>query len=130
MKTKLLIVSFLHVVVYIIIHLFPFAVWKGLLVMSFPCKLNTAEKVNPPQLSKRIMYFIRRSYFRMPTCLESSLVMQIILTCYGIKSSCCLGLQIENEKLIAHAWVEYRGEVLGDQFPLGTYVKLFPGIKK
>lgn len=130
MKTKLLIVSFLHVVVCIIIYCFPFAVWKGLLVMSFPCKLNSAEKVNPSQLSKRIMYFIRHSYFRTPTCLESSLVMQIILTCYGIKSSCCLGLRVENEKLIAHAWVEYRGEVLGDQFPLGAYVKLFPGIKK
>lgn len=130
MKLRLLIVSFLHVVVYIIIHLFPFAVWKGLLVMSIPCKLHTPKKVNAPQFSKRIMYLIRRSYFRTPTCLESSLVMHIILVCYGIKSSCCLGLQIENEKLVAHAWVESGGEVMGDEFPLGAYVRLYPEIEK
>lgn len=130
MKLKLLIVSFLHVLVYIIIHLFPFAVWIGLLTMSFPCKVNTPEKVNPSQLSRRILYLIRRSYFRAPTCLESSLMMQTMLACYGIKSSCCLGLQIENEKLVAHAWVESGGEVIGDEFPLGTYVRLYPEIKK
>jgi hypothetical protein len=122
MKWRLLIVSFLHVVVYIIIHLIPFAVWKGL--------LHTPKKVNAPQFSKRIMYLIRRSYFRTPTCLESSLVMHIILVCYGIKSSCCLGLQIENEKLVAHAWVESGGEVMGDEFPLGAYVRLYPEIEK
>ena len=130
MKVKLLAVTFLHVLVYCIIHSFPFAVWKGLLIMRVPCKVNSPEKVNPSQLARRILYWIRRSYFRTPTCLESSLIMQIMLACYGIKSSCCLGLHIENEKLVAHAWVESNGELLGDEFPLHAYVRIFPEIKK
>lgn len=127
---KRLIVSLLHLFVCMVIHVLPFDVWKRLLVLDFPCKLQRSLTVSPPLLAKKIMLLIRRSYVGSPTCLESSLVLHIILACYGVKAICCLGVQIENGRLIGHAWVESAGEVLGDEFPLGTYVQLFPIVKK
>lgn len=99
-------------------------------MFNIPFKLRINKQVNPLLLSKRIMLLIRRSLYRAPTCLESALVLRFMLTCYGINTTCCLGIQIENEKLIAHAWVMSNYEVLGDEFPLDAYVQVFPGIKK
>lgn len=99
-------------------------------MFNIPCQLRINKQVNPLLLSKRIMLLIRCSLYRAPTCLESALVLRFMLTCYGINTTCCLGIQIENEKLIAHAWVMSNDEVLGDEFPLDAYVQVFPGIKK
>ena len=127
---KRLIVSLLHLLVCFIIYFFPFSVWKRLLVFNIPCQLRINKQVNTLLLSKRIKLLIRRSLYRSPTCLESALVLRLMLACYGVNTTCCLGIQIENEKLIAHAWVMSNDEVLGDEFPLDAYVQVFPWIKK
>uniref|UniRef100_B8HXX4 Microcin J25-processing protein McjB C-terminal domain-containing protein n=1 Tax=Cyanothece sp. (strain PCC 7425 / ATCC 29141) TaxID=395961 RepID=B8HXX4_CYAP4 len=47
-------------------------------------------------------------------CLKRSLVLQTLLRLQGINSNLRIGVQNQDGKFLAHAWVEYQGVVLND----------------
>lgn len=51
-----------------------------------------------------------------PSCLVRSLALQRLLASRGIDGSAVrVGVRLHDGHFIAHAWVEYHGQVLGDQ---------------
>lgn len=51
-----------------------------------------------------------------PTCLVRSLALQRLLAARGVQgSSVRVGVRVHDGRFVAHAWVEYGGQVLGDR---------------
>lgn len=123
---KLLFISFLHALASGIIYLFPFGIWKRLLEEKNSCIFPMYRKGDPFDLSEKLILLIRRSYFHKPTCLEAALLLHFLLSCMGFRTVCCLGVAMEDEKLIAHAWVELDGKVLGHELSVASFVRVFP----
>ncbi len=48
------------------------------------------------------------------TCLRRSLLAWLFLRMEGIPSKICFGVRLVDQKLEAHAWVEYRGTIVND----------------
>ena len=65
------------------------------------------------RLSRLVRAAARRHLYPM-TCLRQSLVLRWLLGRAGIPAELRLGARREAATLEAHAWVEYRGEPIGE----------------
>lgn len=55
-----------------------------------------------------------------PSCLHRSLTLWWLLRRQGLPGDLRIGVRTKDRSLEAHAWVEYRGEVLNDRPDVGT----------
>jgi hypothetical protein len=110
--------------------------WAAVLVRTRPAgRLISARSGRTAELAatdgrreeaRRIAQAVRRAadhgVFR-PACLVRSVALQRMLQFRGISGSRIhIGVRLEGGQFVAHAWVEWEGQVLGD---LPTYVQTF-----
>lgn len=62
----------------------------------------------------RVVDIARRNHFCRVQCLHRSLVVYWLLKSAGVGVSLCIGVQKEGGVLKAHAWVEHRGQMVGE----------------
>ncbi len=76
------------------------------------------DSIKIPFAAKRIARLVgiagRHGPYRA-TCLRQSLALWYLLRRRRIPAQMCIGVRKENQKLQAHAWVEYRGTPLGQE---------------
>lgn len=79
--------------------------------------------------ARRIALAVNRAaefgYFR-PRCLVRSMALRTLLNAAGIEGAQVrVGVQLVHGRFIAHAWVEYGGQVIGDDpVSVGRFVPL------
>ena len=77
---------------------------------------------------RRTCHIVGAAQRRWPvkfTCLEESLVLWYLLRSQGIASRLRIGVRKTNEKVEAHAWVEYCGEALSQPEQLHRHYAAF-----
>ena len=79
---------------------------------------ETGHTIVAPQVARLALAVERAAehgLFR-PTCLVQAVALQRMLTSRGFAgSSVRVGVQLRQGRFLAHAWVDYRGSVLGDR---------------
>jgi hypothetical protein len=58
-----------------------------------------------------------RNHLYPMTCLRRSLVKQYLLSQRGVNTDLFIGVRRNQEKLEAHAWLEYQGQPIGEKEP-------------
>jgi len=58
-----------------------------------------------------------RNHIYPMTCLRRSLAMQTLLSKRGVNTDLFIGVRRNQEKLEAHAWLEYQGQPIGEKDP-------------
>lgn len=72
---------------------------------------------------RNFLYIFARQFPFFGNCLARALTLWIMLKNRGIDTDLRFGMKKENQKLLAHAWVEYLGKPLTtDREPAGNYV--------
>ena len=117
--------------------------WSLLLVIDIALRMLSFRKVqgwirspDQPEVStikaekviRRSSDFVdlaaRRHLYPM-TCLRLSLVKQFLLSQQGVNTDLHIGVRRNQEKLEAHAWLEYQGQPVGEKDPpAGQYTAL------
>ena len=83
-------------------------------------KSRTMDKFKSREASNKIRHLRRwvdiaaRHHLYPMTCLRRSLVLQRLLGQQGIAADLQIGVRKTEEKLDAHAWLEYHGQPLGE----------------
>jgi len=75
------------------------------------------------RLDRLVRIAARRHLYPM-TCLRRSLVLQWLLGRAGIPVELKLGVRREAQGISAHAWIEYRGEPVGEPEGIEQYARL------
>jgi hypothetical protein len=93
---------------------------RGQLFLAGPDapRASSTEGVGSPVL-QRLASAVERAAdhgLYRPSCLVRSLALQRLLTSHGITGSVVrVGVRVAGARFTAHAWVEYRGQVLADR---------------
>ena len=122
-------ITLLHLIVFILIQLFSFV--RVLKIFGY-FLLTSKEEFSKQDIFWLASYYdsmVFSSLFRNPSCLEASLMLTFILNRRGIPTEFCLGVSQSDGNLTAHAWLTFRGEVLGNLFQADEFVKVFSSSK-
>ena len=71
-------------------------------------------------------YLYQRQFPNLGKCLARSLVLWLLLDRQGIRTELKFGVKKEGDNLLAHAWIEYKGEALVSEWELGEDFRSFP----
>ena len=121
-KIKLqLLVSTIHLMVFVVIQAIPFRYWSALLIRLEKMRTMHDNQSVLPLPDKTIDRIISSSFLKQSNCLEKALMKKIYLVYKGVPSTLCLGIMHEENRLIAHAWLlcdheQYRAEMISDGF--------------
>lgn len=85
---------------------------------------EAAELAEARQLSWAVNAAARRVPFRT-ACLSRSLALLRLMRGAGIRGELVLGARKSGEEFGAHAWVEYRGELVNDSPDVGERYRAF-----
>ena len=126
---KILLITLLHLIVFIIIRLFSFS--RVLKIINCFRTISRSEISGKDIVRLSAFYnkHFSQSLFRNPSCLEGALMLTFILNCRGIPSEFCLGIAESSGNLTAHAWLRLNGEDLGAQFHVIEFVQVFSSFK-
>ena len=72
---------------------------------------------------------IAAKYHAWATCLRKSLTLWFLLRQQGVSAELKIGTRFEQGEFQAHAWVEYRGNAVGDRQNVRKYFTVFYGLK-
>jgi hypothetical protein len=126
---KILMITLLHLIVFILIQLFSFV--RVLKIFGY-FLLTSKEEFSKQDIFWLASYYdgiISSSLFRNPSCLETALMLTFILNWRGIPTEFCLGVSQSDGNLTAHAWLTFRGEVLASLLQVDEFVKVFSSSK-
>ena len=126
---KKLCITYLHIIVFVFIHMFSFTRLMKLIQnvgSSSRIEYTDQEICRLAKYYGRIIHF---SQFKYPSCLEHALMLAFFLKRKNIVTEFCLGIARLEGKLTAHAWLTCKGVVLGKQFDVDTFTKIFSSTK-
>ncbi|MEZ5428366.1 MAG: lasso peptide biosynthesis B2 protein [Pyrinomonadaceae bacterium] len=95
-------------------------------ILQFFQKRRPANPANRLKTVRRYQNYLNLFHKQFPflgKCLAGSLALWFLLRRKGIETELRFGVKKEDEKLLAHSWIEYRGKLLETQ---NSYVP-FPG---
>ena len=86
---------------------------------------DEAETLSQVLTTARVVSLAARHGFFNATCLPKAMILWWLLRRQGIASDLRLGVRKEVEEVLAHAWVEYRGDPLDDEQNLRQHYLAF-----
>jgi hypothetical protein len=99
------------------LHVLGFKRWYALLTWtSSRLKWRMQDKDEHAQVHQ-VLRVLRLAVKHAPLhnlCLAQSLTLWWLLRCYGLQSDLRIGVRSQNERILAHAWIEYKGFPLND----------------
>ncbi len=102
--------------VHLLVSLTPFKWWRKYLLRA--TKHSPTQDGAPTARSAlhiaRLFRIATRNHVWSPNCLRRSLALYYILSRSGLRAKLRLGVKRENNELLGHAWIEYKGRVLND----------------
>ena len=115
--------------VFVVIQTIPFRLWNAGLLFFERYFAGSSQKSKMDKHSKCIDYYMKHSWFKGSTCMERALVKKIFFILRGIRSTICLGLKIEGDRLIAHAWMEHESDVSQYEDAAELFVRIYPSVQ-
>tara|TARA_R110000744_G_scaffold113328_1_gene212357 strand:+ start:1071 stop:1538 length:468 start_codon:yes stop_codon:yes gene_type:complete len=86
-------------------------------------KARIEEGANLPEQVKSVIALseaVGRNHIRKMNCLRRCLTQKQLLAKRGFETCMHIGVNIENDKLKAHAWLSYQGKVINDNDSVNT----------
>lgn len=117
------------------------AVDVGLRLLSYSCLLGVIEwftpegrvRSRPPAartLSRRCAALVdvaARHHLYPMSCLRQALALRWLLAVHGVSTQLLIGVHKNEDRLLAHAWLELAGTPLGEDIDVGVrYLPLTP----
>lgn len=116
----------LLLVVDVALRILPFHVVQSWLKPPKQATATPAEQAEA--VIRRTSDFVGRAarhHLYPMTCLRRSMVLHWFLSRHGIATELLFGVRREQEKLQAHAWLEYQGQPIGEEeSPTNQYMPL------
>jgi hypothetical protein len=129
LKKKILLITLLHLIVFILIQLFSFVRVLTILNYFLHTSSDDFSGKDVYGLAEYYNRIISLSHFKNPSCLEEALMLTFLMNRRNIPTEFCLGIAQSDDSLIAHAWLTFRGEVLGQPFQADEFVQVFSSSK-
>lgn len=104
---------------------------KGSLASLSERSVQGEDRSKLPRARELALAISRAATFGVfrPACLPRSMALHALMERKGIHDGVIrIGVAVQGEKLHAHAWVEYAGEVLGDDPARVSDFAMLPGI--
>ena len=118
-------VTLLHLIVVILIDLFSLV--RILNILSYFLHISRDESLGKDVLKLTCYYnsMISQSLLKNPTCLEAAFMLNFFMNRQNIPTEFCLGITKSEGRLTAHAWLTFRGGILGKQFQVDEFIQVF-----
>jgi hypothetical protein len=114
---RLLQVWLLLLAVDIALRILPFRKLQG---WTRPAREQEIPAIQVEKIIRRSSDFVdlaARHHLYPMTCLRRSLVKQYLLSQQGVNTDLHIGVRRDQDKLDAHAWLEYQGQPIGEKDP-------------
>ena len=122
---KILMVSLLHILVCMLMQLFPLLRVLKILNYSLHPSEDDLSECKIINCVNHYTKIILKSKFKNPTCLEAALMLTFFMSRQNIPTELCLGIAKSEGKLTAHAWLTFRGLLLVQQFQVDEFIQVF-----
>ena len=128
-RVKSILITCLHCLMRLAIQVFSLTTVLQLLSCVGECLCQTDSRLTAQDVYKQYLFLSSTSLIGQPTCLEHALMQIFLLKRKNISTQLCLGVSASNKNLVAHAWLSYKGVVLGNNVELKEFIQVYP-IKK
>lgn len=118
-------VTLLHLIVVKLIHLFSLV--RILNILNYFLHTSRDESLGNDvvRLARYYNSIISKSLFKKPTCLEVAFMLTFFMNRKNIPTEFCLGIAKSERRLTAHAWLTFRGGILGEKFQVDEFIQVF-----
>ena len=129
LKKKILLITLLHLIVFIFIQLFSFV--RVLKILNY-FRHTSSDDFSGKDVYGLAEYYhriITLSHFKNPSCLEVALMLTFLMNRRNVPTEFCLGIARLDGSLTAHAWLTFRGKLLGQPFQADEFLQVFSSSK-
>jgi len=99
------------------LRILPFRKIQSWMMPRHHKEISSAQAEIMIRRSSDFVELAARNHIYPMTCLRRSLAMQTLLSKRGVNTDLFIGVRRNQEKLEAHAWLEYQGQPIGEKDP-------------